>query len=65
MDRKKREAMLDQIQQIMHDRVMYVPIYELAFLRGVGPRGEEACVDRIKGFAYSAPDEDLKLKATR
>ena len=65
MDRKKREAMLFQIQQIVHDRVMYVPIYELAFLWGVGPRVEEACVDHIKGFSYSAPYEDLKLKAVR
>jgi peptide/nickel transport system substrate-binding protein len=65
LDRKKREAMLHQIQQIMHDRVMYVPIYELAFPWGIGPRVEEACVDHIKGFSYSAPYEDLKLKAAR
>jgi peptide/nickel transport system substrate-binding protein len=65
LDRKKREALLYQIQQIMHDRVMHVPIYELAFLWGVGPRVEEACVDHIKGFSYSAPYEDLKLKAGR
>jgi peptide/nickel transport system substrate-binding protein len=63
LDRKKREALLHQIQQVMHDRVMHVPIYELAFLWGVGPRVEEACVDHIKGFSYSAPYEDLKLKA--
>ncbi len=63
MDKRKREAMLHQIQQIMHDRVMHVPIYELAFLWGVGPRVEEACVDHIKGFSYSAPYEDLKLRA--
>ena len=65
LDRKKREGMLHQIQQIMYDRVMYVPIYELAFLWGVGPRVEEACVDHIKGFSYSAPYEDLKLKPAR
>src|SRR2546426_838057 len=65
LDRKKREAMLHQIQQIMHDRVMHVPIYELAFLWGVGPRVEEACVDHIKGFSYSAPYEDLRLRAGR
>jgi peptide/nickel transport system substrate-binding protein len=62
MDRKKREALLHQIQQILHDRVMHVPIYELAFLWGIGPRVEEAGVDQIKGFAYSGPYEDLKLK---
>jgi peptide/nickel transport system substrate-binding protein len=65
LDRKKREGMLHQIQQIMHDRAMYVPVYELAFLWGVGPRVEEACVDHIKGFSYSAPYEDLRLKAPR
>jgi peptide/nickel transport system substrate-binding protein len=65
LDRKKREAMLHQIQQIMHDRVLHVPVYELAFLWGIGARVEEACVDHIKGFSYSAPYEDLKLKATR
>jgi peptide/nickel transport system substrate-binding protein len=65
LDRKKREATLHQIQQIVHDRVMYVPVYELAFLWGVGPRVEEACVDHIKGFSYSAPYEDLKLKPGR
>src|SRR5881296_1794253 len=63
LDRKKRESMLHQIQQIMHDRVMHVPIYELAFPWGIGPRVEEACVNHIKGFSYSAPYEDLKLKA--
>src|SRR5207302_9588579 len=42
LDRKKREAMIHQIQQIMHDRVLHVPIYELAFPWGVGPRVEEA-----------------------
>ena len=65
LDRKKRESMLHQIQQIMYDRALHVPIYELAFLWGVGPRVEEACVDHIKGFSYSAPYEDLKLKPGR
>ena len=63
LDRKKREAMLNQIQQIMVDRALHVPIYELAFLWGVGPRVDEACVDHIKGFSYSGPYEDVKLKA--
>ena len=62
LDRKKREGMQHQIQQIMHDRAMHVPVYELAFLWGIGPRVEEACVDHIKGFSYSAPYEDLRLK---
>jgi len=65
LDRKKREGMLHQIQQIMYDRAMYVPIYELAFLWGVGSRVDEAYVDHIKGFSYSAPYEDLRLRTPR
>ena len=57
--------MLHQIQQIMHDRVLHVSIYELAFPWGIGPRVEEACVDHIKDFSYSAPYEDLRIKASR
>jgi peptide/nickel transport system substrate-binding protein len=62
MDRKKRETLLHQIQAILQERVMYVPIYELAFLWGVGPRVEEPGVNLIPGFAYSGPYEDLRLK---
>jgi peptide/nickel transport system substrate-binding protein len=62
LDRKKREALVHQIQQVIYDRVTHVPVYELAFLWGVGPRVEEAGVNQIKGFAYSGPYEDLRLK---
>ncbi len=37
-DVKKREALIHQIQQILHDRLTHIPIYELAFIWGVGPR---------------------------
>src|SRR5207245_7785291 len=62
LDRTKREALLHQIQRILHDRVMYVPIYELSPIAGVGPRVEQAAVGLIPGYPYSAPYEDLKLK---
>ncbi len=62
LDPKRREALLHQIQQILHDRVTHIPIYELAFIWGVGPRVEEPGINLIKGYAYSAPYEDLKLK---
>ena len=51
-----------QIQQILHDRVTHIPIYELAFIRGVGPRVEEPGINLIRTFAYSGPLEDVKLK---
>jgi peptide/nickel transport system substrate-binding protein len=62
MDVKKREALLHQIQQILHDRKTHIPIYELAFIWGVGPRVEEPGINLVKSFAYSAPLEDVKLK---
>src|SRR5438477_5429001 len=40
-DRKRREALLHQIQRLMHERVMHAPIFEPATLHGVGPRVEE------------------------
>jgi ABC-type transport system substrate-binding protein len=61
-DPKKREAQLHQIQTILHEHVMHVPIYELAFIWGVGPRVEESGAGLIPGFAYSAPFEDLRLR---
>jgi peptide/nickel transport system substrate-binding protein len=63
LDPKKREALLGQIQKIMHDEVLNVPIYELAFIWGVGPRVEESGAGLIPGFSYSAPAEELKLRA--
>ena len=62
LDRTKREALLHQIQRIVHDRVMHVPIYELSPIAGVGPRVEQAAVGLIPGYPYSAPYEDVKLK---
>src|SRR3989442_802586 len=62
IDVKKRETLIHQIQQILHDRVTHVPIYDLAFTCGIGPRLEEPGISLIRGYAYSAPYEDLKLK---
>jgi peptide/nickel transport system substrate-binding protein len=62
VDRKRREATLHKIQQLIHDKVMYAPIWELGFINGVGPRVEESGLGLIAGHAYSAPYEDLKLK---
>ena len=61
-DVKKREALLHQIQQILHDRVTHIPIYELGLIWGVGPRVEEPGINLVRSFAYSAPLEDVKLK---
>jgi peptide/nickel transport system substrate-binding protein len=62
-DRKKREAILHRIQQLMHDKVMYLPLFETAFLNGAGPRVAESGLGLIANHGYSAPYEELKLKA--
>jgi peptide/nickel transport system substrate-binding protein len=62
MDRKKREEMLHQIQRILHDRVVFAPIWENGFIRASGPRVEEAGLLLIQSFPYSAPLEDVRLK---
>jgi peptide/nickel transport system substrate-binding protein len=61
-DREKRGALLGQMQQLVHDKAIYAPIWELAFLNGVGPRVGESGFGRIAGFPYTAPYEDLTLK---
>ncbi len=61
-DRKKREEMLHQIQRILNDRKIFAPIWENGFIRGVGPRVEEAALSLIPFFPYSAPYEDVRLK---
>ncbi len=45
-----------------HEKVVYAPIWELAFLNGVGPRVRESGLGLIAGHAYSAPYEDVSLK---
>ena len=62
LDRKKREDMVHQMQRVLHERVVYAPIWENALIRGVGPRVEEGGLTLIPAFPYSAPLEDVKVK---
>ena len=61
-DRKKREATLQRIQQLIHERAMFLPLDEPALLNGVGARVAESGLGLIANYLYSAPYEDLKLK---
>ena len=61
-DRKKREAMLHEIQRLMHERAMLAPIYELGWPNGVGPRVAESGFGLIPLFYYTGPYEDISLK---
>ena len=62
LDAKKRAAILDKIQQLVHEKAIYAPIWQLAFLSGVGPRVGGEPFGRIAGFPYIAPFEDLLIK---
>jgi peptide/nickel transport system substrate-binding protein len=61
-DRKKREALLHQIQRLMHERVMFTGIFEPATLHGVGPRVEEPAIGLNTQLYFAAPYEDMRLK---
>jgi peptide/nickel transport system substrate-binding protein len=64
LDHKKREAILDNIQQLVYDKAISAPIWQLAFINGVGPRVGESGFGLIQDFAYTAPFEDITIKGT-
>jgi peptide/nickel transport system substrate-binding protein len=61
-DKKAREALLHQIQRSVAEHALVAPIFQQAFIWGVGPRVAEAGAGLIEGYPYAAPCEDLKLK---
>ena len=61
-DRAKRTAILHRMQQLVHERTVYAPLWQLAFLNGQGSRIEDSALGLISGHPYSAPYEDVRLK---
>jgi peptide/nickel transport system substrate-binding protein len=61
-DRAKRTQILHRMQQLVHERTVYAPLWQLAFLNGQGPRVDESAFGMIPGHPYSAPYEDVRLK---
>jgi peptide/nickel transport system substrate-binding protein len=62
LDRKKREVMLHQIQQLIHDRVRFAPVWEYIWPSGIGPRVGDPALLKIDPYPWSAPYEDVTLK---
>ncbi|HEX3860529.1 MAG TPA: ABC transporter substrate-binding protein [Stellaceae bacterium] len=62
LDHEKRTGILDKMQQLVHDKAIYAPIWQLGFINAIGPRVGESSFGAIPGFAYTAPFEDLTLK---
>jgi peptide/nickel transport system substrate-binding protein len=63
LDPKKRAAILHRVQQLIHDKVMFLPIWQLSVLTGYGPRVAEPGLGLIEGYPWSAPYEDVQLKS--
>jgi peptide/nickel transport system substrate-binding protein len=61
LDPNKRAATLTRMQQIVHERAMFAPLWQLGFLNGYGPRIKESGFGLIAAHAYSAPYEDITL----
>jgi peptide/nickel transport system substrate-binding protein len=61
-DRKKREALLHQLQLQLTERVRFATIYDYVWPSGVGPRVADPALLLIDPYPWSAPYEELKLK---
>jgi peptide/nickel transport system substrate-binding protein len=64
LDHRRREAILHKIQQLVYERTIAAPIWQLGFINGAGPRVGESGFGLITDFAYTAPYEDITLKGT-
>src|SRR5438876_8418778 len=61
-DRRKREALLHKIQQLLHERARFAPIWDYTWPSGVGPRVAEPALMLINPYPWSAPLEEVRLK---
>jgi hypothetical protein len=56
------EVLLRQIQQILHERVRFAPMFDYIWPSAVGPRVEDPALMLINPYPWSAPYEEVKLK---
>ena len=61
-DRKKREAMLQGLQQIAFERVRFAGLFDYVWPSAVGPRVAEPAFMLIDPYPWSAPYEEVRLK---
>jgi peptide/nickel transport system substrate-binding protein len=61
VDEAKRTAILHKMQQMIYERNMFVPLWQLGFLSVAGPRIKDSTYGSIEGFVYIAPYEDITL----
>jgi ABC-type transport system substrate-binding protein len=61
-DCSTRQALLHQMQRLMHERVLHAPVFEPATLHGVGPRVEEPAVGLNAQLYFAALYEEMHLR---
>lgn len=61
-DRAARGRVLEQAQRLLHERAIFAPIIEYAYLVSVGPRVEFDALNAIPANPYTAPYEDLRIR---
>jgi ABC-type transport system substrate-binding protein len=63
-NRTKREELLHKIQQKVYNEAYFMPIWQLGFLCVTGPRVAVSGLGLIPDYIYSAPYEDVQMKAS-
>jgi peptide/nickel transport system substrate-binding protein len=61
LDGKKREATLHKIQQLLHERAVFVHLWQTGGIHGIGPSVGQSGLGLIAGHPFSAPYEDVTL----
>jgi peptide/nickel transport system substrate-binding protein len=61
LNHEHRAELLEKIQRLIHQRTIYAPLLQLAFINGVGPRVGQSGFGLIPGFAYTGPYEDITI----
>ena len=61
-DTEKRAALLHQIQEIIHDRTRFAPIYDYFWASGIGPRVADPALMKINPYPWAAPYQEVRLK---
>jgi peptide/nickel transport system substrate-binding protein len=62
LDPQRRTAILHRIQELIYDKAMYLPLWQLAVLNAYGPRVAESGLGLIADYPWVAPYEEVKLK---
>src|SRR5260370_40722890 len=63
--RARRTPILHRMQQMVHERTVYAPLWHLAFLNGQRPRVDESAFDLTGGAPRVAPLPDRRPDSAR